>query len=185
MITERTHLPLTLFLAAALTAAVQGQTYPRTLVAQAEATGANGAATATVTIRIDRLMSDRNFTKVSDALKYGGFVKFVPALRALPPIGYVQIGDAKTILKYVRVRSGDSPRLVLGTDRPIFFIGGGAPDAKPRTGYEVGVIELDLDAQGNGVGTMDPAARVKPAPDGGVVLDGYAPPLKLTVKPAE
>ena len=75
---------------------------------------------------------------------------------------------------------------MLGTDHPIFFIGAGAPDAKPRTGYEVAVIELDIDAAGNGTGTMAAAARVRPAPDGGVTVDDYAAePVKLSIKPAK
>ena len=106
------------------------------------------------------------------------------ALRKLPEIGYVPIGDRKTALKYARVRPGASPLLVLGSDRPIFFVGGGAPDAKPRAGFEVGVIELDIDAKGNGKGTMAGAARVKRGPDGGPVIEDYAEaPIQLTVKP--
>ena len=71
------------------------------------------------------------------------------------------------------MRPGDS-HLVLGTDRPIHFVRGGAPDAKPKAGYEVGVIELDLDALGNGYGLMAAAARVKPAVDGSPLIDDYA-----------
>jgi hypothetical protein len=139
-----------------------------------------------MTIHVERLMRDADFTRVSDALRYNGYQGFLPALRTLPKIGYVQVGDKQTFLKYARERPEGKPRLVLGTDRPIFFIGAGAPDAKPRAGYEVGVIELDIDADGNGEGTMAAAARVKPAPDGSVVIDDYAAtPLKLTVKPAK
>jgi hypothetical protein len=160
--------------------------YPRTLVANVQASGPTAGATASITIRVERLMHDSDFTRVSDALKYNGYQGFLPALRKLPKIGYVQVGDKQTDLKYARERSDGKPRLVLGTDRPIFFLGGGAPDAKPRAGYEVGVIELDIDASGNGEGTMAAAARVKPAPDGSVIIDDYAAtPLKLIVKPAK
>jgi hypothetical protein len=162
------------------------QTYPRTLVASAEVTGSGGASTATVTIHIERLMHDIDFKSVSDALKYGGYPNFVPALRKLPSIGYVEVGGRRTELKYARERSDGKPRLVLGTDRPIYFVGGGAPDAKPKAGYEVAVIDLEFDAQGNGQGTMAAAARVKPAPDGGVTVDDYAvAPIRLTTKPAK
>jgi hypothetical protein len=162
------------------------QTYPRTLVASAEASGSSGALTGVVTIHIKRLMKEEDFKQVADALKFGGYPKFLAALRELPPIGYVKIGDKQTNLKYARQRSEGSPRLVLGTDRPIFFVGAGAPDAKPKEGYEVGVIELDVDAKGIGQGTMAAAARVRPAPDGGVVVDDYAAtPVRLTVKPGK
>jgi hypothetical protein len=175
---------LTALTLAALPNAVRAQSYPRTLVASAAVSGANGALTGTVTIHVDELMQDVDFKQVADALQYSGYLQFLPALRKLPEIGYVQIGDRKTALKYARVRPGASPLLVLGTDRPIFFVGGGAPDAKPRAGYEVGVIELDIDAKGNGKGTMAGAARVKRGPDGGPIVDDYAEaPIQLIVKP--
>jgi hypothetical protein len=175
---------LTALTLAALPNAVRAQSYPRTLVANAAVSGANGALTGTVTIHVDELMHDLDFKQVADALQYGGYLQFLPALRKLPEIGYVQIGDRKTALKYARVRPGANPRLVLGTDRPIFFVGGGAPDAKAKAGYEVGVIELDIDAQGNGKGTMAAAARVKRGPDGGPIVEDYAEaPIQLTVKP--
>ena len=161
------------------------QSYPKTLTATAENTGAAGRATAVLTIRIERLMEDLYFKRLGDALQLNGYQNFLPALRKLPAIGYVQLGETKTDLKYARERA-EKPRLVLGTDRPIFFVGAGAPDAKPRAGYEMGVIELDLDAQGNGQGTIAPAARVKRAPDGGVTVDDYGGSLiKLSVKPAK
>jgi len=169
---------------AALPLVGRAQTYPRTLAATAETSGATGTATGAFTIHVDQLMSDRDFKKVADALKYGGYLKFVPAIREAPPVGYVQMGDRKTVIKYARVRA--DKRLVLGTDHPIFFVGAGAPDAKPKTGYDVAVIELDLDAAGNGKGTIAAAARVRPAPDGGVVLDDYAAePVRLSIKPAK
>ncbi len=170
----------------ALPVIAQAQSYPRTFVASATASGRDGALTGTVTIRVDQLMLDVDFKKVADALRYGGYLNFLPALRQLPEIGYVKIGDRQTAIKYARERTDRSPRLVLGTDRPIFFVGGGSPDPKPKAGYEVGIIELDVDAQGNGQGTMAAAARIKPAPDGSVVIDDYATaPIRLSIKPAK
>jgi hypothetical protein len=177
---------LTALAVTALPFVVRAQSYPRTLVAAAAVSGANGALTGTLTIHVNELMHDVDFKQVADALQYGGYLQFLPALRKLPEIGYVQIGDRKTALKYARVRPGASPLLVLGTDRPIFFVGGGSPAAKPKAGYEVGVIELDIDAQGNGKGTMAAAARVKRGPDGGPIVEDYAEaPIQLTVKPSK
>ena len=169
---------------AAIPVAGGAQTYPRTLLATAETAATAGSATGAFTIQIDQLMSDRDFKKVADALKYGGYLKFVPALREAPPLGFVQIADRKTVIRYARVR--DDKRLVVGTDRPVFFVGAGAPDAKPKTGYDVAVIELDVDAAGNGKGTIAAAARVRPAPDGSVLIDDYAEqPIRLSIKPAK
>jgi hypothetical protein len=41
----------------------------------------------------------------------------------------------------------------------------------------------NVDAQGSGQGTMAAAARVKPGPDGGVIVDDYAAtPVRLSIK---
>jgi hypothetical protein len=166
-----------------LSQSASGQSYPRVLLANGEVSAPAGAATVTITFRIERLMSDLDFKAVTNGLKFGGYPGAFAALRKLPEIGYVQVGDRRTVLKYAHPRADGKPGLVLVTDRPIFFVGGGAPDAKAKDGYELGVIELEVDAQGNGRGTMAAAARVKPGPDGGVILDDYATaPIRLTTK---
>jgi hypothetical protein len=54
----------------------------------------------------------------------------------------------------------------------VFFIGTGrAEPTKPRSGYEVGVLQIQVDGAGQGRGTMAAAARVRPDGDGGVRLD--------------
>jgi hypothetical protein len=171
---------------AALPLVAGAQTFPKTLTANAEASSSGGGRlTGTITIQVDRLMEELDFKKVSDALKVNGYLRFLPVLRTLPPVGYVQLGETRTVLKFAHMRA-NGKTLVLGSDRPIFFIGGGAPEARPKAGYEMGVIELDLDAQGNGTGTMAAAARVKHTTDGGVAIDDYADkPVKLAVKPAK
>jgi hypothetical protein len=164
----------------------QAQTYPKTWTATAEAALKNSAITATFTIHLNGLMHDLSFKVVADALKYGGYPNFLPALRKLPPIGYVEVAGKKTEIKYARIRSGTTSTLVIGTDQPIFFLGGGAVEPKRKAGYEVGIIDLDLDAQGNGSGTMAAAARIKPGPDGEVLIDDYAEaPIKVSVKPSK
>jgi len=54
-------------------------------------------------------------------------------------------------------------------------------NAKPKAGYEVGVIMLHLDKSAKGEGTLAAAARVKPYEVTGVQLDDYAEkPVKIT-----
>ena len=66
------------------------------------------------------------------------------------------------------------------TDRPIFFVGGGAPGARPRTGFDVAVLRMEVDEIGFGSGVMTGAARLRLAPDGGVQIDDYAEqPIRL------
>ncbi len=69
---------------------------------------------------------------------------------------------------------------MLVTDRPIFFVGGGRAEPRPRAGYEVAVIQMEVDNVGLGSGTMAAAARVKPGDETGVQIDDYADePIKL------
>ena len=66
------------------------------------------------------------------------------------------------------------------TDTPIFFLGGGGPDAKPKAGYELAVLQLKMDSSGIGEGSIAAAARVKPGGTTGVQVDRYADqPIKL------
>ena len=64
--------------------------------------------------------------------------------------------------------------LVIVTDKPAYFIGGGRAESAPRKGFEVAVVEIQLDPKGAGTGSMAGAARVRPDGDGGVLLDDYA-----------
>ena len=67
------------------------------------------------------------------------------------------------------------------TDRPVFFVGSAKADAKPRAGFEVAIVRIQVDAAGRGRGTMAAAARVRPDGDGGVLLDDYAEePIAVT-----
>ena len=47
------------------------------------------------------------------------------------------------------------------------------PDAKPRTGLDLGVVLLDVDVLGSGQGEMAPAATVRVDTQNAVVRDDY------------
>jgi hypothetical protein len=162
-------------------AAAQAADYPLTLAASAQVTKGATTIATTFTIHLDRLIHETFRTRVTDALKFGGYPKFLPALRALPAIGTIEVGARKVELKYAREEKREKGiRLVLVADQPLFFLPGAA---KAKAGYELTVVDLNLDAKGSGTGTMAGAARVKPAPDDGVVLDDFAEtPVELTVR---
>ena len=146
--------------------------------------GAAAAADTTVTIHVTRLMAEADFESVAKGLKFGGYPKFLDALKQLPVVGHVEVGRQKADLKYARVRTTDKGELlIVGADRPLYFLGAGRPDAKPKAGYETAFLEIEIDAQGNGTGTMAAAARVKPGEGGSVVIDDYAEdPIRLTIR---
>jgi len=154
--------------------------YPLTLTLDAHVKTATASAQSSVTIRVDRLMEESRRTRVMDALNRGGYTNFLPALRALPAVGSIGVGARTVNIKYAREQpDGDGRRLVLVGDRPLVFVGG--DPAKSRDGYQLTIVDLRFDAAGGVTGTMAGAARVKPAPDGGVIVDDYAEaPVQLT-----
>jgi len=146
--------------------------YPLTLTAEAKTNAGTTAVTSTVTIRVDRLMEENRRKRVTDALRYSGYLNFVPALRALPPVGAIELAGRAVDIRYAHEQQeGSDRRLVIVADRPLFFLGG--DPAKSRAGYELTIAELRFGADGEVTGTMAGAARVKPSPDG-IVLDNYA-----------
>jgi hypothetical protein len=134
-----------------------------------------GQATASTTIRIElqRLTPDRDREPIEKGLKFGGYPAFLAALRKGRKVGTVATSDKTWTIRWASARPTPAGRrIVLITDQPMFFLGGGAMDAKPRAGYEIGVIQMELDASGAGTGSVAAAAKVKPGEDG-VVVDDY------------
>jgi len=157
--------------------------YPLTLVAKAEAKNETTTLTSTVTLRLERPMRATDLRRTTDGFKYNGYAGFLNALRQAPAIGSIQAGSRKVDIRYARDEATEQGhRLVLVADRPLYFLAGGATEPKERAGYELTVVELQLDAQNAGTGRMAAAARVTPSGDGGVVLDDYAEaPVQLTI----
>lgn len=154
---------------------------PETFTANAQARAAAGALAATILIDIQRYTPEFDRTAVEAALKGGGYPAFLTALRKAPEVGSVAIGDQKFAIRWAREQKTAKGRtIVVVTDKPVFFVGGGRTDAKPRAGYEVAVIQLLVDDIGLGTGTMAAAARVKPGGETGVQIDDYAEePIKF------
>lgn len=155
---------------------------PETFTANLQVAGAKtGAAAATIQVEIQEYTADADRKDVETALKAGGYPAFLTALRKAPEVGTVSAGAQKWTIRYARERKTDKGRsIVVVTDKPIYFVGGGSVDAKPRAGYEVAVVQIDIDDVGLGSGSMAAAARVKPDGEGGVRIDDYAEqPIKL------
>lgn len=156
---------------------------PEIFSANAQVASSAGAIAATIQVQIQRYSPDFDRKSVETALKGGGYPAFLSALRKAPEVGSVGIGDQKFPIRYAREEKTDKGRTItVVTDKPMFFVGGGRTEAKPRAGYEVGAIQMMVDDVGLGSGTMAAAARIKPGPEGvGVQVDDYADaPIKLT-----
>ena len=156
---------------------------PELFTANVQATAASGAsAAASIQINIRRYTPDAERTAVEAALKGGGYPAFLTALRKAPEVGTVSLGTQKWAIRWAREQPNAQGRtIVVVTDQPIFFLGGARANVKPRAGYEVGLIRIQVDNAGIGTGEMAAAARVKPGGETGVQVDDYADqPLTLT-----
>ena len=157
-------------------------TAPESFRANAQATSSGGGVAAAMTFHIDAYTPDADRERLQTALTSGGSPAFVEALKKEKAIGYVQAGDKKITIRYARVQpaAGGGRRVVLVTDAPVYFVGGGALDAKPKEGFDVAVVEFEVDTVGLGSGRMAMAARVKAGGPTGVQIDDYAQePVKL------
>ena len=177
--------PVALLILAAVPVSVLSQQRgaPELFTANVQATAASGAsAAAAIQIDIRRYTPDAERTAVENALKAGGYPAFLTALRKASEVGTVSLGTQKWAIRWAREQPSAQGRIiVVVTDKPIFFLGGAKANAKPRAGYEVGLIRMQVDNSGMGTGEMAAAARVKPGGETGVQVDDYADqPLTLT-----
>jgi hypothetical protein len=164
---------------------------PEVFTGTASVKNAKGSMSGTLEVRLRRVTPDFDRTSVETGLKQGGYAGFLTAIRNAPDVGQVVLGGGQAYsIRYARERrDGGVRKLILVTDKPMFFMGGGRADvgAASRKGFEVAVLEIEVDAKGAGKGSMAAAARVRPDGDGGVLLDDYAEELitlsNITRKP--
>jgi len=159
-----------------IAAATSTQTGAETFSATAAVKAASGAqATAPVTITITHKMSQAEADKFTSAFQAGGIAALRKALTGVAPTGSVQIGSGKpTPTRLTLERPSDRGRLLtIVTDQPLMFVGGGMPNAKPKEGFDFGIIDFVVPASGNGSGTMSPAAKVT-VKQGVFVVDEYS-----------
>jgi hypothetical protein len=165
-------------------------TTPEVFTATAQAKNATGAVSGTLEALVSRYTPDFDRKVVEEALRLGGYPRFVTAIRNAPDVGQLVLGGGQPYtIRYAReTNEGGGRTIVLVTDRPVLFLGSAKADAKPRAGYEVALVRIQVDGTGRGKGTMAAAARVRPDGNGGVLLDDYAEqPIELanvTRKPA-
>jgi len=170
---DRTHSFSALFCLALAVQAPAGAT----ITATARVKSAGGVeASAPVTITIDRFSSDADRTAVLDALKRGGTGGVRTLLASRDRIGSVQVGASTTPVKYAYGTPTANGRLItVVTGSPIAFIGAAAPGgAGDKTGFDLGLVLLEVATSGAGKGEIVPAAKVKIGEKGEIVTDDYS-----------
>jgi hypothetical protein len=138
-------------------------------------TAAGASASAPITITVTRKMAQAEADKLTSAFASGGAAALRKALTGVAPTGSIQIGSGKpTATRLTIERPSDKGRLLtIVTDTPLLFIGAGLPDAKPKQGFDFGIVDIMVDAKGTGSGTMSPAAKVT-VKQGVFVVDEYS-----------
>jgi hypothetical protein len=173
--TTITGIPLWTSLALAAWASAQTPQAREVFNATATVATAGGAtASVPVTVTVDRKMSQSETDAVVAAFKTGGVAALRKALEGIKPTGSVRLGKGTpTVTRITIERPTDKGRLLtVVSDKPLSFVGAAKPDAKPREGYDLAVIDIEVDANGSGSGTMAPAAKVT-VKDGAFVVDDY------------
>src|SRR5689334_12321511 len=74
--------------------------YPLTMTLDARSTTATTTIVSSVMIRLDRLMEENRRVRVTDALKRNGYTGFLYALRALPPVGTIEVSARSVSIRY-------------------------------------------------------------------------------------
>jgi hypothetical protein len=150
-------------------------TAPESFRANGQITSAAGGAASAIEIKIERYSSDTEHAAFAAALKSGGNDAILAELKKAPAIGEVKVGARTIPVRWARQNpKGDSRRIIVVTDAPVFFAGAGAVDAKPTAGFDLAVVEFTIDSVGLGNGTMAPAAHVKAGGPAGVQVADYS-----------
>ena len=146
-----------------------------TLTATATLKSAGGAsASAPLTAVIARFATDAERDALVAAVKSGGTSAARDLLAKRADAGSIQLGARRTPIKYAYARSTGSGRLItLVTSEPLAFIGAGVPEAKPKAGYDLGRVLLEVDASGGGKGELAPAAKVRVDAQNAIVTEDY------------
>jgi hypothetical protein len=153
------------------------QTGPETFKATASVKKGAASASAPVTVMVSRYASDSEIENVRKVARDGGSASLHKALAAAPDVGFIQLGERRTPIKFAAHRPTSAGRLItVLTAEPMLFLGAGIPDAKPMAGYDVAIAILDLSA-GGGKGELAPAAKVGIDQGGAIVIEDYGATL--------
>jgi len=147
---------------------------PEVFSATASIDSPNGQASVPVVIKIDRFTTDTERDAIVAVVKSNDAAKTVKALEQQKDAGTITFGGRVTPIKYAYARStGDGRLVTLVTARPVLFVGGGLPDAKPKTGHDLAIALLMLDAKDTGTGEIALAANVKVTDSGAIQTSDY------------
>ena len=147
-----------------------------TITATASVKSSGGvAATAPLSVAVDRFSTDTERDEILAALKKDGTDGVTRLLLSRPPIGTLKIGNQLTAIKYIYAGPiGDGRLITAVTGSPIAFIGAAAPGAKPRAGFDLGLVILEVMTSGPGHGELVPATKLRLNDQAAIVTEDYS-----------
>jgi len=146
-----------------------------TFKATASVKSPTASASAPVTIKIDRFVTDAERDTIVNAVRANDQAATRKALEAAPDIGYIDVGARRTPIKYAYARSTGAGRMItVVTAKPVLYLGSGVPGAKAKGEYELALVLLILDGQNAGDGEFSPAVTLKVDDQGAVVTTDYS-----------
>jgi hypothetical protein len=170
---------LTFAQAMVVVAALSAQSRPETYTATASVKTAGGASlSAPVTINVTGWTSDADRKRLVDVLKSGGDAALQQQLAGMKTLGRITLGKTPFDAKYAYAMDSSEGRIItVVTTTPMFFLGAGAPDAKPTAGHGFGVVTIEVTDAGSGRGTLTPAASLKISDSDAFVVQDYSAEL--------
>ncbi|HEX6737637.1 MAG TPA: hypothetical protein VF310_05190 [Vicinamibacteria bacterium] len=136
-----------------------------------------------IEITIDRWSTDQDRDQLLAALRESGSDGLLKALQKIKdPVGYIRtpesIGYPLRFAREVPNAEGGK-RVIVATDRPIGFL---EATRRPRTfDYPFMIVDLRIDAKGEGQGKLMPLARITANDEHVVEIENYAnEPVRLT-----
>ena len=156
--------------AGSLSGAQQGTRYTATVVNEP------GRGTSTLQIVVDRWSTDVERDRLVTTLFEQGSERVLETLKDMTPVGYIRNPNSTGWeLRYARSTPlpDGGEQVVLATDRPLSFW---ESSNQPRTvDYPFTIIEMRLNAQGEGEGKLSIATKiVADKQSGTIVLENYA-----------
>lgn len=139
----------------------------------ATATVKGTGRSAALTVMVQTYSTDGDREALAKALKQGGNTAARELLSKKADVGSVLLGTNATPVKYAHDEHVGPHRVItIVTAVPIHFVGGDAPNARLKVGYNLGVIQLDL-SNTPGTGAAAPAAKVSVDKDNGLIIEDY------------
>ena len=172
----RTSLTVGAFVLVSAVVSMSAQSRTETYTATASVKTAGGASlTAPVAIDVTGWTSDADRKQLAGVLKSGGDAALQKQLAGMKTLGTITVGKTAFDAKYAYAMTSSEGRIItVVTTTPMFFVGAGAPGAKPKDDHQFGVVTIEVNDAGTGRGTLTPAASVKMSDSDAIVVEDYS-----------